>query len=167
MALREQMKGRIGVVVAVVCFAAAAFVVWNSLNKASHKDYGQQVWVYNLDTGELLMMPTATTHAPVQLDNGTGYTTYVFSCTTCDDESARQVGYLTRYTDEAKAALEAGLTAETQWVQMSEERSQLIATIDQAKAGDWLPSGRMRADNMFLASIEVCGGTGYKICQPE
>jgi hypothetical protein len=100
MSLRESINGNPAVAGAAVILLLiiAVFVV-----RGRGTTPYDQGYFYNLSTGELITLDSATL-SPVTLPDGnTAVRAYVFSCTACADD--RFIGHLERYTDESKQLL--------------------------------------------------------------
>jgi len=141
MATSRRLHPRKAVLFAVIAvlFAAAAWQ-WRPSPQQQRVDR-----VYFLDEGDdTLFVADATALPPIEAPSGVnGVRAYVFSCSTCADASSRQIGFVTRYTDELKramanATINASLEArgtlvrrpgQTQWYAMSDDGAAIVQQV--------------------------------------
>jgi|GEM_PF-4090625 len=151
----------------VLAVAVIAGCIWFNFFRDSKKHGAavNGVWIYSLNTGDVVVFPPET-FPPVMLENGElGYGAILFSCSSCDDVSSHEVAYLTKYSEAAKAAYEreGGLVREDIGV-ISSPMAEMVATVEMANDNAWKP-GVSRAD-MILEDVESkCNGS-YAICSP-
>jgi hypothetical protein len=98
MSIRNLFQGKpvAGVVVVVVLVAASVWI-------ASRQKRVIGPTYYDLQTGELFEYTGEELPPVVAPSGGEGVVAHVFACGSCDDEQARFIGYLEKYTDEGKA----------------------------------------------------------------
>jgi len=119
MNIREYMNNNPAVVTigAVVILVICLGLIIKTLFKGSGGRTGPvDVYYYDLNTGELFTAGSDK-FPPIQspTDEGdklSGVRAMVFSCGDCDKKSTHFVGYLERYTPEAKAAMERAASSD-------------------------------------------------------
>jgi len=166
MSFRDKLNSPAFGISVVVLFVAAAVMFIVKSSGGGFKGFGDILWVYNIDTEELSKMPKESAIAPVQLDDGTGYTAIVYRCG--DGSSGEdQVAYLSKYTPQAVQALgEDGVINEANsWVVLNPARSELIATVEGAKQDQWVPATMGNTDRFLMVAKNSCGGR-YRIQLP-
>jgi len=101
------------VVVLVICLG---FIIRTIMGGSSSAGGVVDVYFYDMNTGELFNA-ASNEFPPIQspTDEGdqlSGVKAHVYSCGDCGDKSSRFIGYLERYTPEAKAKMEAARDSE-------------------------------------------------------
>ncbi len=150
----------------VVLFAATAVMFIVRASGSGFEGFGDILWVYNMDTGELTKMPKEKAISPIQLDDGVGYTAIVYSCG--DDKSGeKHVAYLSKYTPRAHKALgtDGVINESNAWVVLSPARSEVIATVEAAKQDQWMPATMGNTEKLLRQASNGCGGN-YRIQLP-
>ncbi|NBC11159.1 MAG: hypothetical protein GVY24_05405 [Planctomycetes bacterium] len=85
-----------------------------------------------------------------------GVRAQVFTCTTCDDEDDRWIGYLEKYTPEAKAAMEEAIRGDgapdlEAIHELEDERLVKLPTKD-----DWIKASSEEAVDIYTAIRDRC-----------
>ncbi|MEM1109099.1 MAG: hypothetical protein AAGH99_10485 [Planctomycetota bacterium] len=104
-----------------------------------------KAYYYNLANEEIVVLSSASV-PPVDMgSNEQAVLAHMYGCGSCGDESAMQVAYLEKRSDDAKALLEK--YPDTQSVPQGEigplmrPDYQLVASPEGARDGQWLPAG--------------------------
>ncbi len=97
MSIRNLLQGKpvVGIVVVIVLVAVS---VW--ITSRQQRVVGPTY--YDLQSGELFAY-NGDDMPPVTAPSGGEGVAHVFACGSCDDQDARFIGYLEKYTDEGKA----------------------------------------------------------------
>ncbi len=158
----EKFKVPIGIICGL---AAIGAVIWGVSNMGTDhsKRFGKRVFVYNLDTGELVNIPSDDIYAPIDLEDGTGYTARVYSTTSCDDEESWRVAFLTQFTPRAKEQIATGDPEKIGAVLMN-PANQIAATIEMAREGKW--TGVMGLNSSETTRLYDEHGLSLKFCLP-
>ncbi len=166
MGFRDKLNSPIFTVLAILLIGAGVVLFIKRSTGNPYKNFGDTVWVYNLDTGELIRMANEDAIPPIRLSDGTGYKAVVFSCGQ-DGSGEPQVAYLSKYTPEAVEALgdDGVIDSSNFWVEMNPARSTLIATVESAKQDQWIPATTANIDKLLSRAVSVCGGV-YQIVRP-
>lgn len=156
MSLRDKINSPIFGTSVVIIFGVAALVFIMQSSGSGYGDFGETLWVYNLEADKLTKMSKEKAIPPIQLENGTGYTARVYSC----DGGEYQVAYLNKYTPQAFKALgeDGVIDGSNAWVVLNPARSQLVATIKDAKADKWLPGTMGNTEKLMAKARSGCGG---------
>jgi hypothetical protein len=98
MGIRESLAGKpiVSVVVVVVLIALSVWIT-SRQGRVVGPTY------YDVQTGELFPYRGEELPPITAPSGGEGVIAHVFACGSCDDEDARFIGYLEKYTDEGKA----------------------------------------------------------------
>lgn len=153
-----------GPAVGVICLCIVGAIAFTLMNSGSgYENMGDSIWIYNLETADLKEVPAGSMYPPEPLDGGTGYGAYVYTCTSCGDKDSHQIGFISKYSDEARSVLVEDRLVEDGMILMKPS-SHVAATIEDAKAGKWKPYGTVERG---IASVlaKKCGKP-HIICLP-
>lgn len=113
MRLRDSMNNNsalVTVLAIVILIVSLGFIIY----QARPNRYAPRVvdvYYYDLGSGQIFLgksdkvSPIDAPSGPGSSGEPNGVRAYVFSCTNCDDESSRFIGWLEKYTPEAKQAM--------------------------------------------------------------
>lgn len=109
MKIRDTMNNNsavVTIVAVVILVLSLGFIIMNSNKKGPRRVV--ELYYYDMNTGELFVGPSDQ-YAPIDAPSGptadgqpAGVRAYVFSCGDCSDKSSHYIGYLERYSPEAK-----------------------------------------------------------------
>lgn len=159
MKIREWMNNNPAIMTigAVVLLIICLGVIVNQLRGPGTRARTIDVYYYDLNTGELFVTESDQI-PPIDTDSGAeaGVLAYVYSCTDCSDESSRKIGFLQKYSKEAKQMLvDAGGEPpdDPRFYEVVEMNGQLVKRVeDQA----WVPINSEQGYEMMEQSGVDC-----------
>ncbi len=107
--IRDLLNGPAGYGVAgLILLIAVLYALFGSGPEEPKREFTLGAFYLDTTTGKLFVAPPDS-YPPVKAPSGgvTGVKAIFYSCGACDDAKQRFLGYVTRYTDEAKAKLTA------------------------------------------------------------
>lgn len=156
----------------IVIGAVAALAVYFLVNRLMKDPYAgpSKAYYYNLATQEIVVKSSKFV-PPIDLGNGEqGVLAHMYGCGSCPEAvSELKVGYLEKRSDAAKKLLEKypkrGSVPSEEVGPLMRPDYQLIATTEQAVAGDWLPYGN--SNGLSMSIVGLCeNGEPKVICVP-
>jgi len=139
--------------------------IWSAARAPVSPPRMSMAYFYDLNTGELFEAD-ASLEGPIETDSGphqghpAGVRANVFSCTSCNDESARFIGYLEIPAD----ALEGQSNGDD--VPVGEEGQGLL--IRREKDDRWVPFDGRQGDRILQEVQDRCGeGKPVRYCHPR
>lgn len=151
MQTREWMNNNSAIMTlgAVVLLVVALVVMINTISGGGGAGTVNALYFYDLQSGELFEAPVES-KAPIDAPSGAnnGVRARVFACGECTS-SDRTPAYLEKYTDQAKAAIQAGNADAT-----ANPNAMLIRAVD----GDqWVPSASQAGSEIVSQAIQRLG----------
>ena len=155
----------IGVGVAVVILVVAGVIVMRSTGIGDSPNILKQRYFYDMTSGDVIVMDNVP--APVTADSGsTAVWAAVYTCGSCDNESERFVGYLQKYTDQAKSEVAKPLSQQDY---DTVNEGTVVAMVPE-KAGDelaWFQVETREGMQITQASVQArCPGGMTMPCSP-
>jgi len=156
-------------IVAVIALLAA-FLIYSRMSRdlLSGPD---SVYFYNLTTKEVVVEANATL-SPETYSNGEVLVkAMITSCSDCSDIPTREIAYLTKYNDAARAVrveFPRNPIPMEHVPTMTADDAELISTPELAEAGTWYPQQSSQGSKLANAIVEPCESTGEprKFCYP-
>ncbi len=153
----------IGIVVVV-----AVIVVWTQLPGAKEPGTNvSQTYFYNLESGEIVMMPTGT-RPPATTESGQqAVKAHVYSCGECTAD--QWFYYLESLTDDAKAALEnVGEDDDPTRALQADAMGRMVAEAPASGEPQWVLAGSVQGQNIAAtySGKGKCGSKLPNICRP-
>ena len=168
MQLREFLNNNsavVTIIAVVILVISLGIIILN--NRGGRTNRIVDVYFYDLNDGSLFTAPSNSI-APIDAPSGPyngkpgGMRAYVFACGDCDDESSRFIGWIERYTPEAKQAL-SGDSPDYAAYEFY-ETGQLIKGLEE---GDpWVPANGERGYAVMERISARCPGGGVTPCYP-
>lgn len=174
MSLREKLNGNpsivAGVAGAVLLIAVVVVLLWWLRGGGTYTPYGGQRWYY--DTGARALFIDSEARVP-PFDHGgnVAVRAEVGSCGSCDDEAARKVLWLERYTEAARplmeqyvqARLSDNLTAEALEAEAQASEGLEVRDVDDPT---WWAYHTPRAVEIRSRMDTLCDGQPARFCSP-
>jgi len=155
-------KNPVVAVVAVIIIVVAIILMFRSAGSGGPGEGIPDTNWYDTGTSELYGRKEDGKLPPVPAASGKeGVRAHVFSCTNCSDKSSRFIGYLEKFTDEAKATI-----AQTYENQDMGARNAAInsALIRGEKDTDWVAKNSPEGEGILAGPAAECGGQPLKVC---
>jgi hypothetical protein len=162
--LRELLNGPAGYAVAgAVLLLAVIYTLFASGPEEPQREFTLGAFYLDTATGKLFVAPPDS-YPPVKAPTGgvTGVKAIFYSCGTCDDPKQRFLGYVTRYTDEAKAKLTAGTN-----LNFDERDKLMVEGLEKSAEGkEWVLAVSKEGRAFEAKAIERCKGGKLVECRP-
>ena len=100
---------------------------------------------------------------PVKLPSGNeGVRAWVYSCSSCDDKTSHLIGYLEKYTEEGKAAVQRSYDMPTDFAARAEARQYRLIRREDDK--DWVDWDSMEGEAILAEAEEICAPAKANHC---
>jgi len=144
--------------VGVVLGVLIASIWWFVLKPSNRTPNGS---VYYLDLKAMTLFSAAEVEpSPISSPSGNeAVKAFVYSCSTCDDDAFRFIGYLEKYSEAYKQALRSGS-------EMSDDvayNGEMFGTPD---GKTWLPKLSEAGQALVISLAKKCGGDKITPCLP-
>lgn len=101
-------------------------------------------------------------------DNPTGVTAHVFSCSSCDNEADRFIGYLTKHNPQTveRVLQQRGGVADDKFFMMLDLSSNNTLYHAPSTEGEWFAATAQQTRSLLAAARNQCGGSSATPCVP-
>lgn len=148
-------KPVVGITVAVVLIGVAVWIVMRS----GGSEGLEKAYYYDVDA-KALIVDDVNKVPPFKTSSGaTAVVAAVFSCGDCGDKSTHFVGYLEKYTDALRTAMDAGTAIDP-------EVAKVGHVVREESGSDWIPSSTTAGQQIIEAVEKQCGDQKPTVCQP-
>lgn len=152
------MNPKVGAAIAAVVLILAVVIAMRGGN-AEVRDLNHG-YFYDLQTNDVYLY-TGDNVAPVTAPSGgVGVRAWVYTCDNCDDEAAQFVGYIQKYTDDAKAAMDAGDTPE------GDVESKILLRLPEGDEESWVPRNSEDGRRIRESVDSRCPDGRAQLCRP-
>ena len=145
-------KNPVVAVIAVVVLLAAVWFIARQMGLGGSGGKAPVAFWYDLKTGKLFGGPNTTD--PVQAPSGgEAVRAHVFACNDCADANDRFIGYLEKFTDEARQVL-----VEQKGAPMARAMAMEYVKVRRADDTEWVNGGDPEGIEIMTEYLSKCGG---------
>jgi len=144
----------------VLLLAALMIVLWSSGVFGGSGGGGKLAYYYDLKTKKLFTAEAGQI-PPMKAPSGAnnGVVAHVFSCSDCSDASSRFIGWLERYTDQAKKAFEKsnqfpGANPQSDLIRLPKSNAKWVSAA--SRAGDHLMHQAKVGRCKNIRQLQIC-----------
>lgn len=152
------MKPKVGIAIAAAILVIALFFLTRGGNvpvRNMHHGY-----FYDLQTSEVYHY-TGSNVAPVTAPSGgVGVRAWVFSCESCENTESHFVGYLQKYTEQAKTVLDAGRQPE------GDIEAMMLLRLPEGDESSWVTRNSAQGQQIRDAVVTHCPSANAYNCLP-